>query len=72
MTLYVKNPKAITFLRAISSLVLLLSIAMTSVGIWLFVIEFDSIVFILGLIFFPISFIALLGTGRMRIKEEDV
>jgi len=44
---------------------------MLAVGIWMAVTGFDLRVLIIGLVFFPLSLITLLGNGRMRVRSGD-
>ena len=71
MIIFVLKQRTITLLKIVSSIILLWSIMMLAVGIWMAVAGFDLRVVIIGLVFFPLSLITLLGNGRMRFKREE-
>ena len=71
MIIFVLNQRTITLLKIVSSIILLWSIMMLAVGIWMAVTGFDLRVLIIGLVFFPLSLITLLGNGRMRVRSGD-
>ncbi len=71
MIIFVLKQRTITLLKIVSSIILLWSIMMLAVGIWMAVTGFDLRVLIIGLVFFPLSLITLLGNGRMRVRSGD-
>ena len=71
MIIFVRKQRTITLLKIVSSIILMWSIMMLAVGIWMAVAGFDLRVVIIGLVFFPLSLITLLGNGRMRFKREE-
>ena len=71
MVMYVKNPETISFLRRISTIVLICSIVLIAVGVYWVSSGHELILLILGLVFFPISLISLIGTTRMRVGRNE-
>lgn len=71
MIIFVRKQRTITLLKIVSSIILMWSIMMLAVGIWMAVAGFNLRVVIIGLVFFPLSLITLLGNGRMRFKREE-
>lgn len=71
MIIYVNKHRTITLLKIVSIIILIWSVMMSAVGIWMAATGFDLRVMIIGLVFFPLSLITLLGNGRMRFKKEE-
>lgn len=71
MIIYVRKHGIITLLKIVSIIILIWSIMMSAVGVWMTVTGSDSRVLIIGLVFFPLSLITLLGNGRMRVRSEE-
>ena len=71
MLIFVRKAKTITILKIVSSIVLMWSIMMIAVGVWMTVVGYELTVMIIGLVFFPLSLITLIGNGRMRVRSEE-
>ena len=71
MLIFVRKQRTITILKIVSAIILMWSIMMSAVGIWMAVTGYDLRVMIIGLVFFPLSLITLLGNGRMRVRSEE-
>ncbi len=71
MVLYVHSIGLIAFLKLISSIAIIVSIALIAYGIHMVLVDNGITVLILGLVLFPISLITGISTTRMRFKKEE-